>query len=217
MAVAKRESQRPSPLRWAATRSDSGGEGPAGLESSTGSTAIRDAVLTQVVVWLRPPFLAVSRARSSGPTQLSRSGLGRHPGRDCSRPQRVATAIASVVQEQSRIAGLFAVPRATVSDHETPATDEKGASSPTVGSQCCLPLKLKRRRARRSGKAGQSRPLGLRPRAAVNTGRVLSERPRRFPQVLPDDEGGLRRETHRTAISGDTGEHRQAAVEGDGR
>ena len=44
--------------------------------------------------------------------------------------------------------------------------------------------------------------------------RVLSERRRRFPQVLPDDEGGLRRETHRTAIDGDTSEHRQAAGEG---
>src|ERR1019366_6094118 len=43
---------------------------------------------------------------------------------------------------------------------------------------------------------------------------VLSERRRRFPQVLPDDEGGLRRETHRTAIGGDTGEYRQAVVAG---
>src|ERR1035437_10506284 len=43
---------------------------------------------------------------------------------------------------------------------------------------------------------------------------VLSERRRRFPQVLPDDEGGLRRETHRTAIGGETGEYRQAVVEG---
>ena len=32
-----------------------------------------------------------------------------------------------------------------------------------------------------------------RPRTAVNTRRVLSERRRRFPQVLPDDEGGLRK------------------------
>ena len=54
-------------------------------------------------------------------------------------------------------------------------------------------------------------------RTAVNTRRVLSERRRRFPQVLPDDEGGLRRETHRTAIGGDTSGYRQAAVEGDGR
>jgi hypothetical protein len=40
---------------------------------------------------------------------------------------------------------------------------------------------------------------------------------RRFPQVLADDEGGLRRETHRTAVGGDTGEHRHADVLGDGR
>jgi len=45
---------------------------------------------------------------------------------------------------------------------------------------------------------------GLRPTTAVNTRRVLSERRRRFPQVLQDDEGGLRRETYRTAVSGDT-------------
>ena len=36
--------------------------------------------------------------------------------------------------------------------------------------------------------------------------RVLSERRRRFPHVLADDEGGLRRETHRTAVGGDTSE-----------
>src|SRR5262249_29382656 len=58
--------------------------------------------------------------------------------------------------------------------------------------------------------------VGSCPRTAVNTRGVLSERRRRFPQVLPDDEGGLRRETHRTAIGGDTSEHRQAAGEGDG-
>jgi hypothetical protein len=41
-------------------------------------------------------------------------------------------------------------------------------------------------------------------RSAVNTRWVLSERRRGFPQVLADDEGGLRRETHRTAVGGDT-------------
>ena len=34
---------------------------------------------------------------------------------------------------------------------------------------------------------------GQRPKIAVNTRRVLSERRRRFPQVLQDDEGGLRK------------------------
>jgi glycosyltransferase involved in cell wall biosynthesis len=58
---------------------------------------------------------------------------------------------------------------------------------------------------------------GLRLRSAVNALRVLSERRRRFPHVLADDEGGLRRETHRTAVGGDTSEHRQAAWEGRGR
>src|SRR5512135_1501137 len=65
--------------------------------------------------------------------------------------------------------------------------------------------------------SGHGPGRGRRPRIAVNTRRVLSERRRRFPQVLPDDEGGLRRETHRTAIGGDTSEHRQAAVEQAGR
>ena len=60
-------------------------------------------------------------------------------------------------------------------------------------------------------------PAGSRLKTAVDTRRVLSERRRRFPQVRQDDEGGLRRETYRTAVGGDTGEHRQAAVEGDGR
>jgi transposase-like protein len=58
---------------------------------------------------------------------------------------------------------------------------------------------------------------GSRPKTAVNRRRVLSERRRRFPQVLTDDEGGLRRETHRTAVGGDTSEHRQADVQGAGR
>jgi hypothetical protein len=49
-----------------------------------------------------------------------------------------------------------------------------------------------------------TRKLRSRLRTAVNTCWVLSERRRRFPQVLADDEGGLRRETHRTAIGGDT-------------
>jgi transposase-like protein len=44
----------------------------------------------------------------------------------------------------------------------------------------------------RSAPLPGSRPS---PRTAVNTRRVLSERRRRFPQVLPDEEGGLRRET----------------------
>src|SRR5437868_2447435 len=43
------------------------------------------------------------------------------------------------------------------------------------------------------------RALWSRPRTAVNTRGVLSERRRRFPQVLADDEGGLRRESHGTA------------------
>jgi hypothetical protein len=58
------------------------------------------------------------------------------------------------------------------------------------------------------GRRGRHRTAGSRPKIAVNTRGVLSERRRRFPQVLTDDEGGLRRETHRTAISGDTSEHR---------
>src|SRR5947209_19869212 len=57
-------------------------------------------------------------------------------------------------------------------------------------------------------------PSGLRLRTAVNSESVLSERRRRFPQVLPDDEGGLRRETHRNAIGGDTSRDRQASGEG---
>ena len=32
---------------------------------------------------------------------------------------------------------------------------------------------------------------------------VLSRQRRRFPQVEQDDEGGLRRETYRTAVGGD--------------
>ena len=50
-----------------------------------------------------------------------------------------------------------------------------------------------------------ARDLGIHPearsrlRTAVNSRGVLSERRRRFPHVLADDEGGLRRETHRTA------------------
>ncbi len=51
-----------------------------------------------------------------------------------------------------------------------------------------------------------ARSTWRRLRTAVNTCRVLSARRRRFPQVLQDHEGGLRRETHRTAIGGDTGE-----------
>ncbi len=54
------------------------------------------------------------------------------------------------------------------------------------------------------GKAGPRQGDGSRLRAAVNSRGVLSERRRRFPQVLTDDEGGLRRETHRTAVGGDT-------------
>src|ERR1700744_232768 len=54
------------------------------------------------------------------------------------------------------------------------------------------------------------------PTTAVNTGGVLSERRRRFAQVLADDEGGLRRETHRTAVGGDSSRDRQAAVAGAG-
>ncbi len=42
-----------------------------------------------------------------------------------------------------------------------------------------------------------------RPRSAVNRWVVLSERRRRFPQVLQDEEGGLRRETYRSAVGGD--------------
>ena len=53
----------------------------------------------------------------------------------------------------------------------------------------------------------------LRPRTAVNTRRALSTRRRRFPQVRHYDEGGLRRETHGTALGGDTSEHRQAVRE----
>ncbi len=73
------------------------------------------------------------------------------------------------------------------------------------------------RRGPRCWRIRGARVAGSRPESAVNTRGVLSERRRRFPQVLKDDEGGLRRETHRTAISGDTSEHRQAAVEGNGR
>ena len=81
---------------------------------------------------------------------------------------------------------------------------------------------MQRSRARRrdecsSSRAGTSLSTRLRPTTAVNTRRVLSERRRRFPQVLQDDEGGLRRETHRTAISGDTSRDRPAAWEGHGR
>ena len=38
-----------------------------------------------------------------------------------------------------------------------------------------------------------SPPIRSRPKTAVNRRRVLSERRRRFPQVLADDEGGLRK------------------------
>ena len=41
---------------------------------------------------------------------------------------------------------------------------------------------------------------------------MLSERRRRFPQVLQDDEGGLRRETHRTAVGGDRGSDRERGL-----
>jgi hypothetical protein len=63
--------------------------------------------------------------------------------------------------------------------------------------------------ARLSPKPATSSARWSCPRTAVNTRGVLSERRRRFPQVLPDDEGGLRRETHRTAVGGDTSKHRQ--------
>ena len=42
----------------------------------------------------------------------------------------------------------------------------------------------------------------------------LSKRRRRFPQVLQDDEGGLRRETYGTAVGGDRGSNRAHVVGG---
>src|ERR1019366_1607886 len=95
-------------------------------------------------------------------------------------------------------------------------------NSPTASRQdCCSPndptATTGPNDACAVGKGGLPQQGGSRLRTAVNTCRVLSERRRRFPQVLPDDEGGLRRETHRTAIGGDPSEYRQAAREQAGR
>ena len=46
---------------------------------------------------------------------------------------------------------------------------------------------------------------------------MLSEQRRRFPQVLQDDEGGLRRETYRTAVGGDRSQIEQMLTSGSAR
>jgi acetyl-CoA C-acetyltransferase len=71
---------------------------------------------------------------------------------------------------------------------------------PVGASGAILVTKLLHEMEREDQKLGRSRP-----KIAVNRRRVLSERRRRFPQVLPQTiEGDLRRETHRTAVGGDT-------------
>ena len=77
----------------------------------------------------------------------------------------------------------------------------------TLGEASSLRMIRRQQRpndARGVRKGGLQHQGGSRLRTAVNRRRVLSERRRRFPQVLADDEGGLRRETHRTAVGGDT-------------